>query len=233
MRATARQPHTEPEDTSERLSERLTRAYVAHALAGLLPRPRRWLLKRAIECALALILYISAAPVSLVVALSLWIRFHGQPHATRRCVGRGGRVFTLWQLQMAPGVAPAGEATMRDAWLSASRVAKLPALRCALAGEMSLVGPAPWPVEAAGSWSAHALARLYVAPGILRLRPVGRLRQAQTLAEADLLYVTGGSLWMDMQQLLAALLLPQRRFMEVEPSVELAAPSEQRGITTS
>jgi hypothetical protein len=46
------------------------------------------------------------------------------------------------------------------------------------------------------------------------LRPVGRLgRLARTQAEAELRYVTAGSLWMDIEQIVGAALAPHRRFL--------------------
>jgi lipopolysaccharide/colanic/teichoic acid biosynthesis glycosyltransferase len=79
---------------------------------------------------------------------------------------------------------------------------------------MSLVGPAPWCAEAFDGRPASELARLSVQPGLLRLRPVGRLRRlARTQAEAELRYVTAGSLWMDIEQIVGAALAPHRRFL--------------------
>lgn len=218
MRPTAHPPRVEAHEQANDLSERLSRAYVTHALAGLLPRRRSWLLKRALDVSVALALIVATAPARLVVALGLWIRLHQSPIVRRQCAGRGGRVFTLRQFQAPPGDSPEQRDDDVSAWLSASRLARLPALHCALMGDMSLVGPAPSTVEAAMRWPARDLARLYVAPGMLRLRPVGRMRRAHTQADADLLYVTQGSVWVDAQQVLAAMFLPKRRFVVVAPS---------------
>ncbi len=204
------------------IAARLERAYVAHALAGLLPRQRRWRLKRALDLALTLPLLIVAAPLGLASALSVWVRFHQRAMRTQCCAARGGVAFTLRQLQLAAHETPAHvDAGPTDAWLCASPLARAPALWSILDGTMSLVGPAPWTIDALSGQPISALARLYVAPGVMRLRPSGQLRRlATTQAEADLRYVTHGSLWMDIEQLFAATLTPRRRF------ATLATPTE-------
>ncbi|HEY7849985.1 MAG TPA: sugar transferase [Ktedonobacterales bacterium] len=196
------------------LAARLKRAYVSHALAGLLPRQRRWRLKRALDLALTLPLLIVAAPLGLASALSVWVRFHQRAMRTQRCAARGGVAFTLRQLQVVARRAPAhADPSPTDAWLCESPLARVTALWRVIDGTMSLVGPAPWTIDALAGQPIGALARLYVAPGVTRLRPFGRLRRlATTQAEADLRYITHGSLWMDIEQLIAATLTPRRRF---------------------
>lgn len=212
------------------LVARMRRAYVAHALAGLLPQRRWWWLKRALDLILALPLLIVSLPLSLAFVLSARVRFHQRATITRRCATRGGAAFTLRQFRRAgdasgetsahDGDGLAG-AALADAWLSASRLARLPALWSVVTGEMSLIGPAPCAIAEFSGRPAGELARLYVAPGLARLRPVGRLRRlAATQAEADLRYVTHGSLWMDCEQLAAAALMPSRQFPSLASSAE-------------
>ena len=186
------------------LTARMRRAYVAHALAGLLPQRRHWRLKRALDLALILPLLVGAAPLSLAIALSVWVRFHQRAISARRCATRGDAANTP------PACDGAG---LTDAWLNASRLARLPALWSVVRGEMSLVGPAPCALAQFAERPVGELARLYVAPGVTRLRPVGRLRRLATnQAEADLRYITYGSLWMDCEQLAAAVFMPSRQF---------------------
>jgi lipopolysaccharide/colanic/teichoic acid biosynthesis glycosyltransferase len=210
------------------LVERLRRAYVGHALAGLLPGRRRWLPKRALDLVIALPLLIAALPVSLAISLRYWIRFHRRATITALCAGRSGRVFALRRYRTAPSDPVAGSQPQPGA------LSTLSVLWRVLTGEMSLIGPAPWTVAAFTGRPAYELARLYVAPGALRLRPVGRLRQlATTQAEADRLYVTHGSLVIDIEQLAAAL-RPSRRFLRMSPAPEPSpsSTSSQEGSDT-
>jgi O-antigen biosynthesis protein WbqP len=221
MRATTRRealPDAAPDSAnmtgSGALTERLKRAYVAHALADALPRRRHWLPKRALDLVVALPLLIIALPLSLAITLSFWVRFHRRATVAGLYAGRGGRIFTL---------------RLRDAVSGEAHPDALSALWRVVTGEMSLVGPAPWPSAAFTGRPARELARLYVAPGALRLRPIGRLRRLDvTQAEADLRYVTDGSLWLDIEQLAAATLAPSRRFRPLSPSSERSEPSTIR-----
>lgn len=192
------------------LAERLSRAYVAHALGGALPRRRAWLPKRALDLALALPVYLLTAPLRVTTTIPYWLRARRRATVRLACAGYGGRAFTLRQIDQRPSK----RLTAPNAWLGASQLAKTPALAHVLSGHMSLVGPAPWTLDAIFSqWDKRDLARLYVAPGVITLRPFGALRRmATTQAEADLRYVTHGSLAIDMQQLWAAAFLPRRRY---------------------
>jgi lipopolysaccharide/colanic/teichoic acid biosynthesis glycosyltransferase len=196
-------------EAGEALAKRMRGAYVPLALAGVLPR-RRWrLIKRALDLTLTAPLLVCAAPLLLAVSLAVRVRYHRRAIVALPCATRGGRVFRLRQLGANDPVAQ-----RPDAWLSDGRVSRAPALLSVLGGAMSLVGPAPWRVEAFDGRPASELARLSVQPGLLRLRPVGRLgRLARTQAEAELRYVTAGSLWMDIEQIVGAALAPHRRFL--------------------
>lgn len=234
MRATRRQrerrasPASSPrlltDEPADRrtLAARMRRAYVAHALAGALPARRRWRLKRALDLAIGLALLVVALPLGLAFALGRLVRFHQWALLSERCAARCGATFILRQFRSARSEAPAHDgAGLADAWRSASRLARLPAVWSVVTGEMSLVGPAPCAIATFNERPIGELARLYVAPGLVRLRPVGRLqRVAATRAEADLRYVTDGSWWMDCEQLAAAALLPRRRFPSPASSAE-------------
>lgn len=198
------------------LAERLRRAYVAHALADALPTRRSWALKRALDLAIALPLALLTAPLWLVVALLLWARYRQPPLVTRVCGARGGATCAVPLFRSAPDtqyhIESQDERSM-EVWPSASRLDRLPAIWSVVSGRLSLVGPAPWTLTAYDAAPADALARLQVAPGQVRLRAVGRLGcLAATPAEADRLYVTHGSLWMDLEQLAAAALMRRRYF---------------------
>lgn len=205
----AKTPDSATTATVDALAERMRGAYVPLALAGALPR-RRWLLiKRALDLTLAAPLLVFALPLMLVVSLAARVRYHRRAIFTLVCATRAGRVFRLRQFG-----AERATSERSDAWLSDRRLSRAPALLNVLSGAMSLVGPAPWRVEDFAGRPASELARLSVRPGLLRLRPVGRLgRLASTQAEADLRYVTAGSLWMDIEQIVGAALLSRRRFV--------------------
>ncbi len=229
-------PDTPSDATDSRpLAARMRRAYVAHALAGLLPQRRHWRLKRALDLAFILPLLVGALPLSLAIALSVWVRFHQRAIITQRCATTGGAVFTLRQFRSfrsaggATNTPPAAHdgAGLRGAWLSASRLARLPALWSVARGEMSLIGPAPCAITELAERPVGELARLYVAPGVARLRPVGRLRRlAASQTEVDLRYVTHGSLWMDCEQLAAAVFMPSRQFPSRASSAEALDTSD-------
>lgn len=217
-------------DLTARLAARLDAAYVRHALEGLLPRRRNVAslgVKRALDLLLCAPLLAGAWPLLRLWRLSAWLRGARVATITRPCAGRGGAVFALRQAvplrrgqsgdeaQATGGDgASGGEANdANDAWLAASWLGRAPALANVWAGEMSLVGPAPRLATRALAGPSDDLARLYVAPGLLRLRPVGRLgRVASAADEADLLYVAHGSLWGDLQQVWAAVRWPARHF---------------------
>jgi lipopolysaccharide/colanic/teichoic acid biosynthesis glycosyltransferase len=185
---------------------------VAHALTDALPRRRSWFLKRALDLGVAIPLSLVTLPISLCMALWLWLRFHHRPTVTRVCTMRGGVAYSVRQFRVMAN-SDSHDMSQSSAWLSGAWVTRLPALWSVVCGHMSLVGPAPWPFAAYDAVSTDALARLSVAPGLLRLRSVGRLgRLAVTQADADLRYVTHGSLWMDLEQIAAAALMPGRRF---------------------
>jgi lipopolysaccharide/colanic/teichoic acid biosynthesis glycosyltransferase len=224
-------PPDAPPDASLPLAARMRRAYVAHALAGWLPQRRHWRLKRALDIAVLLPLLVGALPLSLVIALSVWVRFHQRAIITQRCATRGGAVFTLRQFRSAGSATNTptahDSAGLTDAWLSASRLARLPALWSVARGEMSLVGPAPCAIAQVAERPIGDLARLYVVPGVARLRPIGRLRRlAASQAEADLHYVMHGSLWMDCEQLAAAVFTPSRQFPSRASSAEALDTSD-------
>lgn len=206
------------------LAARLRRAYVAHALADALPSRRSWALKRALDLAIALPLALLTAPLWLVVALTLWARYRQPPVVTRVCGARGGAPYAVPMFCSAPDAeyhVESHDEIPIEVWPSASRIDRLPAIWSVVSGRLSLVGPAPWALTAYDTAPAEALARLQVAPGHVRLRAVGRLgRLATTAAEADRLYVTHGSLWMDIEQLVAAAFMRRRFFSRGAPPDE-------------
>lgn len=191
------------------LAGRLRSAYVPLALAGALPRRRNRAMKRALDLMVAAPLLVCALPLLLAASLAVRVRYYRRAIVALACATRGGRVFLLRQIRLRNA-----ESARPDAWLSDARMSRAPALLSVLGGAMSLVGPAPWRVEAFAGRSASELARLDAKPGLLRLRPVGRLRRlARTQAEAELRYVTTGSLWMDIEQVMGAALRPRSRFL--------------------
>ncbi len=202
------------------LPTRLRQAYVAHAVAGLLPRRRNAFAKRALDLTLGLLLLVVALPLLGALALAIRLGWLGRaadsadsrrasPVLVRlRYAGLGGRAFVGASL-------PALRAT-RLRWL-----AGLPLLLNVIQGEMSLVGPRPMLVD---EWmaqddtsalpTAYALARLYAKPGLISPAMVRGVRSAERDHDAsdeltptrdpDLWYVAHGSFGGDALLLMRA-----------------------------
>jgi len=119
-----------------------------------------------------LVLVVLAAPVWVpvvaVVALTALV-VQGRPvFFTQLRAGRGGRPFRLYKFRsMRPGVgADAERLTRFGRWLRATSLDELPELINVLKGEMSLVGPRPWPVEYLPRYTREESRRHEVLPGI-------------------------------------------------------------------
>ena len=187
-------------------------------------------IKRAIDAAAALALLSLLLPLFAVLACLVRFTSNGPIFFRSQRVGKGGRYFTFWKFRSMYIDGPRrldlmqrNEASghvfkiRRDPRVTAvGRVMRrlsldeLPQLFNVLAGDMSLVGPRPLPVEDLGSdgmsgtYAEWAQQRSLVRPGITGLWQIrGRsdLSFAQ-MVELDLEYVRNWSLGLDISILL-------------------------------
>lgn len=111
------------------------------------------------------------APVLALLAIAVLLAL-GRPILFRqRRAGRHGVPFTLLKFRsMRDGSAPDAARLGRfGRWLRASGLDELPQLVNVLRGEMSLVGPRPWPCDYTPLFSAAEAERLRVRPGLFGL----------------------------------------------------------------
>lgn len=170
--------------------------------------------KRAFDIVVAGLALLLLAP--LLVALGLWVRLDSPGPALFRQerVGRFGRTFRIHKFRTmvdgAPGpqitVGADARITRAGAWLRAKKLDELPQLIDVLAGDMSLVGPRPLPVDEIKR--IHDMAhrrRLSVKPGLTCLWQVsGRneIKDFDNWVRLDLEYIDNWSLWLDFKILL-------------------------------
>lgn len=182
-------------------------------------------LKRAIDCVLAVVMLALAAPVMLVAAAAVKCTSKGPVFFRQLRAGRGGRPFIVykfrsmvdgaqeWRRQLSglnelegpvfklrrdPRLTRVGRLLRRTS------IDELPQLLNVLRGEMSLVGPRPLPLDELRASSPAERRRLDVLPGLTCLWQIsGRceIPYAEWM-QLDLYYVQHRSLALDLQILL-------------------------------
>jgi lipopolysaccharide/colanic/teichoic acid biosynthesis glycosyltransferase len=188
-------------------------------------------LKRAADVAGAAVLLVVAAPLLAACAALVKRRSPGPALLAQRREGLGGRPFTLWKLR----TMHADAARMLDAhlarhpaareewaryrrltddprvvpgigrWLRRTSLDELPQLWNVLRGDMSLVGPRPFELEALDTLPPETRRlRASVRPGLTGLWQVsGRSEiDVRGMAAIDADYVRRWSLWLDLRILL-------------------------------
>jgi exopolysaccharide production protein ExoY len=169
------------------------------ALEPLRIRGPEAVVKRLVDCALALCLL----PLVLAVIGIAWVASlvdgAGPALATTAVLGRGGRPFGLLSLR---ALSPAQKGGSWRRRMADSRVAKLPALLNVLAGQLSLVGPRAMSLD---SNSPRGATLSWVKPGL-----TGPWRFAGEGGDGgglppEIEYVQGYSLWLDVRLLLGSL----------------------------
>lgn len=158
------------------------------ALAGNRSMPAWWFgAKRAIDLVVGGAVLLFALPIILVAAIAIVLVDHGAPFYSQLRVGLNGRQFRMFKLR----TMIEGAHEMRDdllhlneldgpvfkikndprlhplgAFLRRTSIDELPNLFNVIRGEMSLVGPRPPLPSEVEHYSAYAMRRLTVTPGI-------------------------------------------------------------------
>jgi lipopolysaccharide/colanic/teichoic acid biosynthesis glycosyltransferase len=177
----------------------------------------RWtrFLKRTIDLALAAVVFVLAAPFTLLTALAVYLDSDGPILYCQERVGEQGRTFTVYKFRSMRVDAEQGgtpiwakdkddRITRVGRLIRKTRLDELPQLWNVIRGDMSLVGPRPalvWEAEAFPSW-AHD--RFGVRPGLTGLWQVSG-RNRVTMVDGlhlDIRYVASRTLWMDLKILL-------------------------------
>ncbi len=192
---------------------------------NLLLPTNRWV-KRAIDVCLALPLLALALPIILLAALAVMVLSPGSPFYSQAREGLGGRGIRVWKIRtMVPDAErrlrellardPAAQAEWEKymklrhdprlvpvvgCWMRRLSLDELPQLWNVLRGEMSLVGPRPFPEYHLARFSpAFRELRRRVLPGITGLwqvaaRSDGDLEVQEAL---DTYYIRNWSIWLD------------------------------------
>lgn len=127
--------------------------------------------KRLFDVVVAAALLVLLAPLIAAVALAVRLKLGAPVLHTPLRAGRGGRPFRMLKFRsMAEGDAPDAERLSRfGRRLRASGLDELPQLVNVLRGQMSLVGPRPFPLDYIRHYSPRQAMRLRVRPGIAGL----------------------------------------------------------------
>jgi len=197
-------------------------------LVPLVAAQRGWVArcaKRALDAVLAGLLLVLCAPVMLVTALVIRGTSEGPALFRQQRAGKDGQPFTIWKFRtmtqgadtqrqrLRSGRGTAGLFKLADdprvtkvgAFLRRFSLDELPQLINVLTGDMSLVGPRPFPVDEAGALHVGAAAaRFEVAPGMTGLWQVsGRSDLSwDDLCRLDAVYVGSWSFLWDVRILL-------------------------------
>lgn len=187
----------------------------------------RWL-KRALDLAVGSLMLVASAPVIAVCALAIRRASPGPVFYAQQRLGYHARAFRLWKLRtMYPGADEllrkclAQDPALRREWdahfklrrdprilpgigrfLRHTSLDELPQLWNVITGDMSLVGPRPFPRYHLDSFDEEFLRlRACVLPGITGLwqvsaRSDGDLRAQEAL---DTYYIRNWSLWLDIE----------------------------------
>jgi exopolysaccharide biosynthesis polyprenyl glycosylphosphotransferase len=192
-----------------------------HSIRGL-----NFLLKRAIDVIIAVIVLVILSPFLALLALAIWLEDRaGSPFFGHTRVGLGGKTFTCWKFRsMRPGAetqldqlleyneAEGPIFKMRDdprrtrlgAFIRRWSIDELPQIWNVIRGDMSIVGPrpaTPREVELYESWQCQ---RLETLPGITGLWQVSGRSELGFPEQVllDIMYIENWSLGLDLRIML-------------------------------
>jgi len=182
-------------------------------------------IKRTIDVLVAALGLVAVAP--LLALAAIWIRLDsaGPMIYSALRVGRKGKRFRCYKLRTMVDDADARKEKLRETnerngpffkmendpritragrWLRKYSIDELPQLVNVLAGNMSLVGPRPHPLDDFERYSLDNMRRLDVRPGVTGLWQVMARQDPsfETTMALDLKYIEGWSLWQDLKILL-------------------------------
>ena len=164
------------------------------------------LMKRCIDIAVVLLAAPVWVPLSLSVAIGVWLTMGRPVLFTQDRAGLGGKPFRLLKFRtMRQGDGSDAERTTRfGRLLRATSLDELPQLLLVLSGKMSIVGPRPLPVRYLPRYSKDQARRHDVLPGITGWAQING-RNAITWQEKfklDTWYVDHRSIALDLKIML-------------------------------
>ena len=193
-------------------------------------KAQQFVIKRIVDVIGAVVGLVLLAPVFLVLATAIKLDSRGPAVFRHRRVGTGGRPFWMLKFrtmvdgaeEMKPLVAhlnrsgdprlfkvPNDPRVSRvGRWMRRWSLDELPQLWNVLHGEMSLVGPRPFPESDFMEYQVHHFARLGAKPGITGLWQVGGrsdIVDFEEVVDLDIRYVREWSLTLDVKILLTTI----------------------------
>lgn len=162
------------------------------------------ILKRTADLIIASSLTVLAVPVILAGAATVMVEGRRPFKREARC-GLKGTMFLMWRLNI-----DRDSVTLSDIcqWFARLSLTELPQLFNVIAGDMSLVGPRPEPLERVKHYSEWQRQRLSAKPGLTGLAQVHGLRDqhsSEDKARFDLQYLLHWSLLLDLSLLVQTL----------------------------
>jgi lipopolysaccharide/colanic/teichoic acid biosynthesis glycosyltransferase len=148
--------------------------------------PAEAVVKRGVDCLLAVLLLTMSAPLLLCLAARLRVEDGTSVLERRRVLGRHGDAFNLLSLKS-------------SGWPGSEFMRKMPGLLNVLSGQLSIVGPKPLNNDSGRQHSWPYSRTLTIRPGL-----TGLWRQAHDPTEQavlDLYYIRNYSVWLDLQVL--------------------------------
>jgi lipopolysaccharide/colanic/teichoic acid biosynthesis glycosyltransferase len=204
-----------------------------------------FMLKRCLDCGVAIVTLVLLSPLLGVLALAVKLTSRGPVFYRAWRVGRGGIPFRLLKFRSmrvdagGPALTAADDerVTPLGRWLRASKLDELPQMWNVFCGEMSLVGPRPEAPCYVAQYSPEQRQVLALRPGVTGLASVIYAHEEEELRRPDyeryytdtllprklaleLAYLHTRSLWLDLRLLVDTCLVV---FMPAPSRIRLAA----------